>query len=89
MLFPLLAEQENNENGISPNDMTDKEVNSLCNTESDLSEVKDGYWSADEQPYLGPMTRSRIKIKTLAKANASIEEHFSTEEYVNVDISTS
>ena len=88
MLFPLSAEQESDEKGIVPDDMTNKEVDSISNTQSDISEVEGGYWSADRQLYLGPMTRSRTKIKMLAKAKALVEEHFSTGKDVNVDIST-
>ena len=85
-MFPLYAEQENEEKGIVPDGMTDEEVGSTSNTESGISGGEGAYWSADEQPHLGPMTRRRNKMNMLAKANALMKEHFSTEKYVNVDI---
>ena len=88
MFFPLFAEQENDEKGIVPDDMTDTEVDSISNTESDILEVEGRYWSADEEPYLGLMTRIRTKMKTLPKANELRKECFSTEKDVNVDTST-
>ena len=54
-----------------------------------FQKLEGGYWSADKWLYLDPMTRSRTKRKTLAKANALMEEHFSTEKDVNVDINWS
>ena len=88
-LFPLFVEQENDRREIVLEDMTDKESDSISNTESGILEVEGGYWSAGDKPYMWPMTRSKTKIKTLAKANALMEEMFSTEKYVNVAISTS
>ena len=63
MLFPLFAGQEIDVKGIVPDVMTNKEVDSISKTESGISEDQGGFWSVDKQPYLGPVTISRTKIK--------------------------
>ena len=47
--------------------MTDKKVDSISNTKSDIPQVEGQYWSEYEQPHLGPMTRSRAKIQSWQK----------------------